>query len=48
MDLNGKKLRTQQIGNSTQFSIEEFKSGTYIFLIEKDDQIIKVERIVKN
>lgn len=48
MDLNGKKMKAQQIGNSTQFSIEEFKSGTYIFLIEKDDQIIKVERIVKN
>lgn len=48
MDLNGKTLKKYILSNSMEISIEEFLSGTYIFIIESNEKIMKVEKVIKN
>lgn len=47
MDLNGRLLEKVVLNESTEISLSKYVSGTYLFIIESNGAIIKVERIVK-
>ena len=47
-DLNGKVLKKSIISNSTKISLEEYRSGTYLFVFELNDTLIKIEKVQKN
>jgi hypothetical protein len=47
MDLNGRLLEKVVLNESTEISLAKYVSGTYLFIIESNGTIIKVERIVK-
>jgi hypothetical protein len=47
-DLNGKILKKSMVSNSTKISLEEYRSGTYLFVFELNDSIIKIEKVQKN
>jgi aminopeptidase N len=47
-DLNGKILKKSIISNSTKISLEEYHAGTYLFVFELNDTLIKIEKVQKN
>jgi hypothetical protein len=47
-DLNGKILKKVNVSNSTKISLENYLSGTYLFVFELNDSIIKIEKVQKN
>ena len=47
-DLNGKILKKSIVSNSTKISLEEYLAGTYLFVFEVNDSIVKIEKVQKN
>jgi hypothetical protein len=47
-DLNGKLIKKCNVSNSIKISLENYLSGTYLFVFEINDSIIKIEKVQKN
>lgn len=47
MDLNGRLLEKIVLNESTEISLAKYVSGTYLFVVESNGIIVKVDRVVK-